>query len=415
MKLTSALILLLFAASGLIYGQSTETDTSAADDGGSRFKKENLDLNIYGEIFYSIYDWETYTDKNNAIDFNRIVFAPVYHFNDKLKLELEVEFEHGGTGTEMEFDKFEEFGEFEQEIDKGGEVLIEEMELAYEAHSWLELKAGKLKVPVGFVAATDEPLEYFTSTYNNVEETLIPTAWYNYGIGAEGELHNWKYNVVIVNALDNSQFSSANWIKRGSLERFETVGADAFAAAARIDYKLNSKSEIGVSGYIGNSTPNRPKEDITDDAYVGIADAHMHTQFNNLKFNALFFYGNLQNADIVSDANRNLSNNLNVKRTPVGSTALGYFAEAAFDILSLTSVKKSKLDIFAGYYYYDTMHKITGDVFDNPRWERSEIRTGLSYIWNEHIALKSDATFRTLNIPTSNKEITYTTALAFQF
>ncbi|MBC8048278.1 MAG: hypothetical protein H7Y00_15870 [Fimbriimonadaceae bacterium] len=411
MNRTALILLLFFFTTIEIFAQSA---TDSIKD-KKIFEGRRIDMEVFGEMTFNMYDWETYTDKNNDIDLNRIVFEPEFHFSDKVKIEMEIEIEHGGTGSTMEFDKFEEFGEFEQEVEKGGEVLLEELELEWNAKKWLALKAGKIRVPVGLVTDTYEPLQYFTTTFNNVEQTLIPTAWYSTGIGADLEFNKWNCKIVIVNALDNSQFSSANWIKRGALERFETVGADAFAAALRIDYATNKNSKIGISGYIGNSTPNRPKEDITDDAYVMIADLHAHQKIGALKINALLLIGNLQNADIISDANRNLSNNLNVKRTPVASGAIGYLIELAYDIFSLMHIQNNTLDVFAGYYYYDSMYNTTGDVFNNPRWERNEIRTGISYVWNKHIAIKSDVTFRTIGIPDMNKETTYTTALAFQF
>ena len=61
------------------------------------------------------------------------------------------------------------------------------------------------------------------------------------------------------------------------------------------------------------------------------------------------------------------------------------------------------------------MYKTSGEIFDNPRWERSEIRTGLNYCWNKNIAIKSDYTFRTIGIPDLNKENTFTLALAYHF
>ncbi len=376
---------------------------------------DNLDLHCYGELTYNVFDWETYPDLRNNFDLNRVTFAPEYKFNKKLKLEMEIEFEHGGTGASMEFDKFEEFGEFEIEIEKGGEVSIEELELSFQPKKWLEIKAGRIHVPFGYLATTDEPLDYMTSTNNNVEETLIPTTWFEFGLAVKTTYQKFSAELALINALDNSAFSSANWIKRGNQMRFETVNADAFAISARIDYSIFEESTIGVSTYIGNSTPNRPKPDITQDAFVNLFETHVHLLPGNFTLNANILYGTLQNADIVSSANRNLSNNLNVKRTPVASAAFGYFAEVGFDLLSLLTESVSKLDVFGGYYYYDSMYKTTGDVFNNPRWERTEIRTGINYVWNEHLALKSDITLRTIGIPEDNKETTFTTAIAFQF
>ncbi|HMZ89104.1 MAG TPA: hypothetical protein PK511_11055 [Chitinophagales bacterium] len=376
---------------------------------------DKLELDVYGEIFYNAYQWETFPKKNNDIDLSRLVLYPEYHFNDQIGVEMEIEFEHGGTGATMEYDYIEEYGEFEMEIEKGGEVSIEELELNYTPTPWMEIIAGRIGLPIGLIAGDDKPLNYFTTTYNNVEATLIPTAWYEFGAGAEFNFRNWEAKLVVVNALNSSLFSSANWIKPGNAMRFETTAADAFAVCLGINYNLNENSHIGVSTYRGNSTPNRPKEDISVDGNVSIADAHAKLQFGRWKINGLLIYGHLQNADLISEANRNLSNNLNAKRTPVASETMGYLGEIAFNILPKTNEHYRALDIFAGYYYYDSMYGTTGDIFNNPRWEKTEWRGGFCFTWNDNIAIKSDVTYRTLNIPDVNTEITYTTALAFQF
>lgn len=376
---------------------------------------DKFELHGYGEMTFNVFDWDTYPDKRNNIDLNRIVFEPEYAFSEKVKLEMEIEFEHGGTGATMEFDKFEEFGEFEMEIEKGGEVIIEELEIAWQVKPWLEFKAGRIAVPVGHIAAYGEPLEYMTSTYNNMEANLIPAAWYENGIGAEVEWKKIAFELAIINGLDNSAFSSANWIQRGNQTRFEYVNTEAFALAARLDYAINDDIVFGVSSYSGNSTPNRPKPDINANGVVQLVDAHLHAQVAAFTFNAMFLSGTLQNAATISEANRNLSNNLNVKRTPIASAVLGYFAEAGYNVLSCLEKDMHRLDVFAGYYYYDSMYKTSGEIFNNPRWERSEIRTGLNYCWNKNIAIKSDYTFRTIGIPDLNKENTFTLALAYHF
>ena len=91
-----------------------------------------------------------------------------------------------------------------------------------------------------------------------------------------------------------------------------------------------------------------------------------------MKIRGLFLWGTLENADRLSKVNRTLSNNLNVKRTPIGSSALGWYIEAGYDILSFfrqqnNSAKDNDLkdtfpdmvlDIFARYDYYDTMASV---------------------------------------------------------
>ncbi|MEO6167019.1 MAG: hypothetical protein ABIO46_06050 [Chitinophagales bacterium] len=388
-------------------------------DTSKLFSLSKLSLTSYGTMVYQNFQWQTFPEKNNSIDNERLVIEPEYAFTEKLSLELEIEFEHGGTGVTMEFDNEEEFGEFEIEVEKGGEVKLEEMLLSYQVNSHLFVKAGRIPVPIGLVTANFKPSDYFSTTYNSVEAVVLPTKWYENGFGIEaifGNNNQFHADALIVNGLDASGFSSANWILNGYQLKFETVSADNFAFAGRFDYQLpNSSSKIGLSGYYGNSAGNRPKPDLNVNAFVGIYDAHAEIEWKALTFRTLFLYGTLSNADKVSDANRNLSNNLNVKRTPVGSAYLGYYLEAGYDVLSFFAVKKSALNIFGGYYYYDTMAEVTGDVFDNVRWKRNELRGGFQYIFNDQISAKADYSHRTLGIPDDNVEDTYTVGFGFQF
>lgn len=405
--------LLLLLSTGNLYAQKEPPDTSKL------FSLSKLTLSAYGTMVYQNFQWETFADKNNSIDNERFVIEPEYAFTKKLSLEIEIEFEHGGTGVTMEFDNEEEFGEFEMEVEKGGEVKLEEMQLSYQLNSHLAIKAGRIPVPVGLVTANFKPIDYFSTTYNSVEAVVLPTKWYENGLGIEaifGGNNQFHADAVFVNGLDASGFSSANWVLHGYQLRFETVSADNFAVAGRFDYRLpNSSSKIGASVYYGNSAGNRPKPDIDVNAFVGIYDAHAEIIWKAMIIRGLFLYGTLSNADKVSDANRNLSNNLNVKRTPVGSAYLGYFLEAGYDVLSFFPVKKSALNIFGGYYYYDTMAKVTGDIFDNPRWQRNEIRGGLQYIFNDQVTVKADYSHRTLGIPEDNIEDTFSAGFGFQF
>ncbi len=413
MKFYAAISILFLFSSPVISAQAPVNSDSLGYDN----VWDRVNLHVYGTVLYNNFTWQTDSAKRNNVDVNHVVLAPEFEISDKLSLDMEIEFEHGGSGASMEFDRFEEFGEYEQEVEHGGEVVIEELELAWKIKPWLELEAGKIKVPVGLANFYYSPVDYLTTTYNNVEETMLPVGWYEVGIGAEGELgrnENIFYNVVLVNALDNSAFSSANWIKRGSHQRFEYSNAESFAVAGRVDYRFTDQTVLGISAYTGNSTPNRPKPDLDADGWVTVVDAHAHIDIKQFYFQALALYGTLQNAYLINDANKNLSNNLNVKRTPAGSAALGYFAEAGYDILPwICNQTSSTLYIFGGYYYYDTMYKTSGENFNNPRWERSEIRTGLSYQWNNKVGVKSDFTNRTINIPARNKENTFTLAVTF--
>ena len=372
----------------------------------------------YGIINYANFDWELDPNRRAAIDVERFVVAPKYRINDTIRLEAEIEFEHGGTGSTMEFDKFEEFGEFETEIEKGGEVIVEKLAAVFSIQPALNFRVGHIIVPVGLVSKRHRPQHYFTTTRPEAEAHIIPTIWHETGVEIFGTLGALKYQAQIINGLDSTGFSSRHWIVRGHQLRFETVNAEAPAFVGRLDYAFHENATVGISGYFGDTAANRPKPDVNFDAHVGIVSLHGFYEVNAVRVRGLFLWGALENADKLSKVNRTLSNNLNVKRTPIGSSAIGWYIEAGYDVLSLFRKAKTSshvLDVFARYDYYDTMASVEGTIFDNPRWERTTWTFGINYHVHPQLVFKSHYSLRRLATKDKNKENTLAVGFGFQY
>ena len=378
-----------------------------------------VETEAYGVLNYYNYDWDTDPDRRDATDTERFNFYLKYNFNENIQLKTEFEFEHGGTGVTMELDKFEEFGEYETEIEAGGEVKLEQVNILFKYKSWLNFRVGRLKLYMGNASKLDEPTEYFTGYYSPTEDALLPLGWYENGIeflGDFGKNNQWSYQLFLINGLSSTGFSSANWIKRGHQERFETINAENLAVSGRIDYNLKNDGYVGLSAYHGNSNDNRPKNDLGNvEGYVSIIDAHANIDLENLKIRAMFLYGNVQNSDKITAANKKLSNNLNEKRSPVAKNAMGYYAEVGYNIFNLFKniPEKQKLYVFGRYDFFDSMYKTANDVFDNPRWERNVTTLGLNYFINPKIVFKGHYAINTLGIDTDNKERTFLIGLGF--
>ena len=383
----------------------------------------------YGVINYSHFDWELDPGRRAAIDLERFVISSKYRINNTIRLESELEFEHGGTGSTMEFDKFEEFGEFETEIEKGGEVIVEKLAAVFSFQPSLNFRVGHIIVPVGLVSKRHRPQHYFTTTRPEAEAHLIPTIWHETGVEIFGILGALKYQAQIINGLDSTGFSSRHWIVRGHQLRFETVNAEAPAFVGRLDYVFHENATVGISAYYGDTAANRPKPDVDFDAHVGIVSLHGFYEMNAVKVRGLFLWGTLENADQLSKVNRTLSNNLNVKRTPIGSSAVGWYIEAGYNILSFfrqpnnsTEHRNLKdnpsdkvLDVFARYDFYDTMASVEGIIFDNPRWERNTWTLGINYHVHPQIVFKSHYSLRRLATKDKNRENTFSLGFGFQY
>ena len=86
---------------------------------------DKFELHGYAVANYYNYDYDTDPSLKDKIDAERLNIYPEYQFNDWIAFRSEIEFEHGGTGASIEYDTQEEFGEFEQEIEKGGSIKLE--------------------------------------------------------------------------------------------------------------------------------------------------------------------------------------------------------------------------------------------------------------------------------------------------
>jgi hypothetical protein len=381
---------------------------------------EKLRFNAYGVVNYYAYDWETLPNRKNAIDPERMNMYLYYDFSDLIEFKSEIEFEHGGTGVTMGFDPLEEFGEFEQEVEKGGEVVLEQINLLFKFHEAFKVRVGKMRFYMGNASKQDEPKEYFTAYRSELENTILPLGWYETGIEVSGNLKlnpskrypYLSYKAYLVSGLDNTGFSSYNWIRNGYQTRFLTINADNLAYALRLDYVFADESELGFNIYAGNPTGNRPKADFTADSWVTYGDVHFTIDKHPFRARAYGMAGHVQNSEALSAANRNLSNNLDVKRTPVGQMAAGVYGEIAYDILPLfTKASKNQLYPFVRAEWYDSMYQTQGDVSKNPRYERTVYTLGLNYFPHPNIVFKSHFAWRQLG--SGEQENTF--ALGFGF
>ena len=84
----------------------------------------------------------------NTISIPRFVLALDYKFTPKWILGAEIEFESGGTGSAVELENSEN-GEYETEIEKGGEVAIEQFHITRLIHPAFNVQAGHMVIPFG--------------------------------------------------------------------------------------------------------------------------------------------------------------------------------------------------------------------------------------------------------------------------
>lgn len=380
---------------------------------------EQMEIYGYGTAFYSNYDYlENYQSgmKNRSkVDLERFVLSPRFILTDTIKLVSEIEFEHGGTGVTMEYDTLEEFGEFETEVEKGGEVILEEAYLDFTYKPWLNFKVGHMIIPVGLNSQRHLPTLYLSSTRNISETTILPDTWHETGVMAYGNFYkNFNYQAMIMTGLNSEFFNSSNWIKSSKQQRFEYVNADDLAFALRLDYGNVVGSHVGASVYIGNTGQNRNKEQLDVDGTVTITEIHGVYDEGNIRLRALVLLGKLSDSEAITKANRGLPNALEAKRTPVASEALAYFVEAGYDIASMIGHNNAIIP-FVRYDFVDSMYDTEGIVQDFDRYERTTITTGINYFLRPNIVFKADYAVTSFGDESIEDMKAFTLAIGFQF
>lgn len=385
-------------------------------DTGSTFKQKftkqfsKMSLKGYGVVnYYNFGRFDTDPNVRNKVDAERLNLYFDYFFSDRFLLHSEIEFEHGGSGSTLELDVQEEFGEFEHEVEQGGEVNLEQLHIEYKHRPYLNIKAGKLKLYFNLAQMLDEPDEYFTIQRPEMENVILPLGWYETGLEANGKLlrNKLSYRLALVNGLESSGFSSANWIKPGYQTKFEMVNAESFAIFTNLNYHFGRSkyTYAGLSYYGGDSNHNRPKADLSVDGKVRIFGAHVSVFEAPFRFASQFIYGDLQNSEHISISNNRLPSTLNIKKTPVAKNALGFSAELGYDVFSFVKNKDAGMRLFpfVRYEFYDTMYKTVGSITANKRWERSVITGGINFLPYKHIVVKLQYTARTLGAANINK------------
>jgi hypothetical protein len=367
-----------------------------------------LELGGYGELGLAYYGYGpdqnrpggSLHDRRLELDATRFVAAVEGKMPGGFEFEVELEIEHGGTGAAKEIE-YEEFGEFETEIEKGGEVQLEEF---YVKRSWgrYQLGAGRFYLALGHLHAHYRPTDYLGAQRSEAETTIFPGQWDEMGVMFTVSLPRVVVTAQLVNGLDSSGFSSRAWVASGHQGRFETIRASNVAGVVRAQFDLGAAT-LGVAGYVGGANRNRPKVDLVKEcsdpianevapcgyisSTVAIAAVDARWAWRGVRGQALGVLGHVSNAAAISARNDRLSNELGVERSPVSDNALAIAAEVGYDVAPFLGTCGA-LEPFVRADYYDTVFSPRDELFDNPRFSRTVVAAGVSYTYERALVSK---------------------------
>lgn len=364
----------------------------------------------------------------NTISIPRLVLALDYKFSPRWVLSTEVEFEAGGTGQAVEIENTEN-GEYETEIEKGGEVAIEQFHLSRLIHPAFNLRAGHMIVPVGLTNAHHEPLNFFGTVRPEGETTILPSTWHETGLSAFGAFgtarSRFDYETMLVAGLNANGFDRNTWVASGKQGFFEEDNFNAPALVGRLNWtgtmgqRHNKHTlRLGVSYYYcadaGRNSDKASTYLTSKPIAVNIftADAQYINRYVIARGNIVM--GNLSNSEYLSRTNGRLSNLSPYSRlTPVAAKAVSYAGEAGLRLRSLFGHHSPDLIPFVRYEYYNPQQKVEGAQVAEARLKTSMWVAGLNYRVGNGIVLKADYTTRRIGDGKYNSENELAVGIAF--
>ena len=382
--------------------------------------KHRLTIGGYGEavasrMFYSN-NYKRYTSadlyKNDKgfgqFDLPHVVVYLGYDFGKGWSMGTEIEFEHGGTESAVEVEE-EETGEYESEVERGGEVALEQFWLQKSFSRALNLRLGHMVVPVGGTNNSHMPTEFFTVYRPEGENTIMPCTWHETGVSLWGHVGDWRYEAMFIAGLDADRFGNKGWIHDGAGSPYEFKMATAYAGAVRIDNHSIKGLRLSLSGYLGNSANNTLN---ATGKYKGlhgtVAIGAFDFLYNDHNFIARgnFDYGHLSNSLEITTANMSTRADSPSPKTNIGEAAIAMGIEAGYDIFSQISSmrnREQKFYIFGRYDYYDSMFKTVKNMTDEKMWSRQKVTAGVNYYPIPQIAIKGEYSYRILSKQYNNE------------
>ena len=339
-----------------------------------------MSRNFYSDHFNRYIEPDKYKDYkgNGQFDLPHVVVMLGYDFGRGWSMGTEIEFEHGGTESAVEIDA-DESGEYEAEVERGGEVALEQFWINKEFFPLLNLRMGEIIVPIGMTNARHLPTQFFTCYRNEGEMQLFPCTWHQLGVELWGKNDYIGYQAMFLAGLDAERFSAPYFVHYGVTSPYEFKIANSYAGAVRVDgYIPNTGLRLSVSGYAGASfhntqysgSYNDKYKDFKGMLYIGAFDFEWQKFGVMMRGNIDYAY--LGDADKIWTLFQYLPKHSyqdGSPRTgsPVSSQAICGGVQLGYDVfhyIPQMQEKKMKLIPFVVYEYYNPVFKDNTIAYD---------------------------------------------------
>ena len=236
---------------------------------------EGISLGGYGEVHYNNLDADDSERDVDEADIHRFVVFLNKQFRDDLRFVSEFEIEHGG----VEADGYP--------LD--GEVEIEQAYIEYDIEDNSQVRGGVFLVPTGIINETHEPPTFYGVERNDVENIIIPSTWWEIGVGGTHYWNNGLSADLAVHTGLNIPSSGGNLGRiRSGRQKASQANASNLAYTGRLRYAGIQGLELAAS--VNHQTDASQDDDANNDVIEEATLYSFHTAYNRGPFGLRALY-----------------------------------------------------------------------------------------------------------------------------
>jgi hypothetical protein len=313
---------------------------------------------------YMDFHYNKDTKRDGQLDFHRFVLLVTHQFSDRLRFVGELELEHA----------------FVEGLEEAGELELEQAYVDFLLSRSFNVRAGMLLMPIGIINERHEPPNYFGVERPLVDTVIIPTTWFEVGVGVHGEVgRGVRYRAYLASPLNAAEFTASEGIREGRQKGGQT-NAGRIAATGRVEFVGIRGLTTGVSAWSGASGFEfRPRFDLP--VHVFEADLRYAREGR-----AQFAHVGISNAGTLNDAiARTTGVNPNV-----ASGLRGSYLEGSYRIVS--GARFGDIAAFTRYENADTQYRMPDGYVPLKQFDRDVWMVGANYWPDPDIAIKFDYT-----------------------
>jgi len=317
----------------------------------------------YGEVLFENFkrkkDNGASSSKTDTADALRGVLYFGYKYSDGLVFNSEIEIEHGN------------------------EIGLEFAYVDYRLAPGLGLRSGLLLAPLGILNELHEPSTFHGAKRTETETAIIPTTWRENGVGLFGDCGPLTWRAYLMNGLRGVKSGSHKGFTDAGLRDGRQKGVEALSEdgglALRADLEPAAGALVGASLYAGDSGQGEADAQGSIRARTRIYEAHARWQGRGLEARALYALARQGDADRLSAKNGKT----------VAERMFGYYAELAYDVLSLWRTEAS-LSPFLRYERLNTQDRVPAALTADKALDQTLWTFGVGFKPDPRVAFKLD-------------------------